>query len=44
VHGDSRLYSCKPRFDGCELDSTHVMVDLVAGSSNRWQHSLNRWR
>jgi hypothetical protein len=23
---------------------THVMIHLVARSSNRWQQSLNRWR
>jgi hypothetical protein len=33
AHGDSRCGGCKPRFDCCELDSMHVLVDLVAGSS-----------
>jgi hypothetical protein len=29
AHSDSQFGGCKPRFDGCELDLTHVMVDLV---------------
>jgi hypothetical protein len=37
AHGDSRCGGCKPRFDCCELDSMHVLVDLVEGSSNQWQ-------
>jgi hypothetical protein len=36
AHGDSRLGGCKPRFDGYELDLAHVMIHLVARSSNRW--------
>jgi hypothetical protein len=42
AHDDSRCGGCKPRFDCCQLDSMHVLVDLVAGSSNQWQQSLNR--